>query len=209
MTENTGTSTAPEPKGQILSIQISEVKPWVAIAVLLAVAILGIYAIQSYRGWSSWQRTESLTARTGNLTVILSKDEPPLADIANWLETDQRKLEELRQKFEYVSVDSLIGMLSAIASSSDVDLVSIAVSDATADEIDGVKYEVQPIAVTAFGNTQGIFSFLESLNEPAPSAVVSNVQLAGLDSDPVAKLSFQFYLSPETDLDEEMGDGAE
>ena len=106
MTENTGTSTAPEPKGQILSIQISEVKPWVAIAVLLAVAILGIYAIQSYRGWSSWQRTESLTARIGNLTVILSKDEPPLADIANRLETDQRKLEELRQKFEYVSVDS-------------------------------------------------------------------------------------------------------
>ena len=207
MTENTGDSTASQPKKQLLSIQMSEVKPWVAVAVMLAVVILGIYAIQSYRGWSSWEKTESLASRTGNLTVILARDEPPLEDIANQTETSQRKLERLRQKFEYVSVDSLIAMLSTIASSSDVDLASITVSDPIADEIDGIKYEIQPIAVTALGSTQGIFGFLGSLDEPAPSAVVSSVQLAGMDAESVAKLSFHFYLSPEASVDEEAGDG--
>ena len=86
MAETTGTSSDPTPTRQLLSVQISEVKKWVAIAVLLAVAILGIYGVQSYRGWSSWEKTESLTVRTNNLTTILSRDEPSLEDIANRLD---------------------------------------------------------------------------------------------------------------------------
>ena len=76
------------------------------------------------------------------------------------------------------------------------------------DEGDGIRYQIQPIVVTALGSPRGIFSFLESLGEPAPSAVVSSIQLSGLDSASVAKLSIQFYLSPQSVLDTELEDGA-
>ena len=208
MTQKTGNSPVLGPTGQILSLQISEVKRWVAIAVLLTVVILGIYGIQSYRGWSSYEKTISLSARTATLSTILSRSEPPLADMASQLENDQQELEKLRQNFEYVTVDSLIAMLTGIASSSDVDLASITVADPKSDEINGLEYEIQQISVTAIGTTPEIFTFLEALDEPAPSAMVSSVQLAGVGSDSLAKINFHFYLSPTTVVDPEAEDGA-
>ena len=208
MTETTGTSTAPASNRKLVSIQMSEVKTWVAIAVLLAVVILAIFAVQSYRGWSSWEKTGSLTTRTDTLTSILSRDEPALDVISRQLDAGQRSLEQLRQEFDYASVDSMISILSTAASSAGVGLASITVSDAAPDEIDGIRYKIQPIAVTALGSPQGIFSFLALLSEPAPSAAVSSFQLAGLDSAAVAKLSIQFYLSPQPVLDGELEGGA-
>ena len=208
MAETTGITPGAAPWRQPISGQISKVKPWVAIAVLLAVAILGIYGFQAYRYWSSWEKTGSLTNRADTLTAILSRDEPSLEESANRLETSRRRLEQLRQEFDYGSIDDLISTLSTTAASTGVGLASITVPCPAPDEVDGIRYQIQPIVVTALGSPRGIFSFLESLGEPAPSAVVSSIQLSGLDSASVAKLSIQFYLSPQSVLDTELEDGA-
>ena len=206
MADTTGTAPGPAPWRQPVSGQIARVKPWVAIALLFMAAILGIYVYQGFNYWNSWEKTGALTARTDTLTVILSRDAPPLEEISNRLETGQRRLEQLRQEFDYASIDSMISMLSTTASSAGVGLASISVSDPAPGEIDGVRYQIQPIAVTALGSPQGIFRFMESLSMPAPSAVVSSVQLAGLDSASVAKLNVKFYLSPQPILDGELED---
>ena len=204
------TSTAPDLPlwRQPVSGHIARLKPWVAIALLLTAAILGIYGYQAFEYWGSWNKTGSLTTRTDTLTVILSRDEPPLQEIAARLDTGHRRLEQLRQEFDYASIDRLIYMLSTTASSAGVGLASITVSDPSLGEIDGISYQIQPIAVTALGSPQEFFKFLASLNEPAPSAPVSSVQLSGMDSTSVAKLSFQFYLSPRPVPDGDVEAGA-
>lgn len=170
---------------------------------------MGIYGYQGFHYWSSWDKTGSLTGRTDTLTAILSRDEPSLEEIAVRLDTGQRRLEQLRQEFNYASIDSLISMLSTTGSSAGVGLASMAVSHPAPQEINGIRYQVQPIAVTALGSPQEIFNFLEFLSEPAPSATVSSVQLSGLDSASVAKLSFRFFLSPQPVLDMEVEDEAQ
>lgn len=181
---------------------------WVAIAVLLAVGFLGIYAIQSYRYWTSWQNADSLAVRTDTLKVILSKDEPSLDEFASRLDNGQRTLEQLRHEFDHESVDSLISTLSTVASSAGVGLASMTVSNPAPEEIDGISYQIQPIVVSALGSPRQIFSFLESLIQVAPSAMVSSIQLSGLESSSVAKLSIHFYLSPQPASDGELEDEA-
>ncbi|MCH7712110.1 MAG: hypothetical protein IIC99_00670 [Chloroflexi bacterium] len=212
MARSTGAAPATAPSRQTVSGQvsgqISRLKPWVAIALLLTAAILGIYGYQAFNYWTSWDKTGSLQAQTDTLTVILSRDEPALAEIAGRLDSGQQRLERLRREFDYESIDSMISMLSTTASAAGVGLASITVSDAVPEEIDGIRYQIQPIAVTALGSPQEIFRFLESLSGPAPSATVSSVQLSGLDSDSVSKLGFQFYLSPQAVVDGEAKDQA-
>lgn len=203
-----GSAPRQEPDSGQTSGQLSQVKPWAAVAMLLTAVILVIYGYQAFNYWSSWSKTGSLTTRTDTLTRILSREEPSLEAIAGQLESSERQLEQLRQAFDYASVDSMISMLSTTASSVGVGLASISVSDPALDEIDGIRYQIQPITVTVLGSPPGIFSFLESFSEPAPSAVVSSFQIGGLDSDAVAKLSIKFYLSPQLILDGELDEGA-
>lgn len=212
MAKTTGAAPSPASRGQPVPAQIpgqiARLKPWVAVALLLAAVILAIYAYQAFHYLSSWDKTGSLTARTDTLATILSREEPALEEIEGRLDVGQQRLKQLRLEFDYASIDSLISMLSTAASSAGVGLASITVSAPAPEEIDGIRYQVQPIAVTALGSPQVIFSFLESLSGPAPSATVSSVQLSGLDSASVAKLGFRFYLSPQPVLDGEGEDGA-
>ncbi len=185
------------------SMRISRVKPWVAIALLAGVVITGIYGFQGYRYFDAWERTASMTAQTNALMALLSRDEPPLGNSAIRLDAGQQKLGDLKRSFEYDSIDGLIATLSNTAARADVGLSSINVSDPAPKIVEGIRYNIQPITVTALGTPQGIFRFLETIGEPAPSAVVSSIQLSGLDSTSMAKLTFHFYLSPEPVADDE------
>ena len=203
-----GSGASRQPVSPQLAININRVKPWVAAALLLAVVVLGVYAFQTYRYWSSTDRSVVLTQRTDILTALLAREEPALAETAARLVAEQNRLEHLKGEFRYRANDGLITTLTTTAESNGIGLASITVADPAPEEIDGIRYQIQPIAVTALGSPEGITSFLESIGDLAPSATVCSIQLAGLDSTTVGKLRILFYLSPESIDDGEPEDPA-
>lgn len=85
----------------VLRDRLSSVKPWAAVAVLMAVALVSFYA---YQGWRYWKSTEELavsTSKIKGLDAEIAVPVPPLDRLEEEREERERLLEEWAHLFGY------------------------------------------------------------------------------------------------------------
>lgn len=178
----------------------SRVKPWVWVAVILAVVLLVFYLVQGGRYWQAWADRSSLSEdiqKAERNIALLSEGSESASLVLESQQVDgQRSLEELRGLFSYRSTEKLMATVASVASAASVELTSMN-PDALRTEVLGeLQYQVQTLAIAVRGETVDLYSFLSSLHQQIPVMTASNISIGGFGGRPQAQLQLLFYLSP-------------
>ena len=191
-----------------LAQRFARVKPWIALAAAISLALLAYYLVQGFRYWQALGDTSSMSQELRSLDrKIDSLPQTPTGGSVD-LEVQQAKVQALENIFNYSMTDDLLMVVSAAARESGLELRSIR-SDSPRKEVrDGLEYEVRPVGIVTVGPTANLSQFLSMLQQKIPMATAPKVRIAGLDHLPTAQVQLNFYLSP-TAVPEEETDSPE
>ena len=178
--------------------RLPRVSAWVMVAMAVAMVLAGYYGLMGFRYLNASEQESVLSFEVGRLLSLGGRTPLGVSIQTAQLEASQQRQAELGEFFTNTETDSLIAVLSAAAQETSVDLSSVSVGE-TRTEVDGdMQYKVQPLAVILQGDAQDIFSFFEILHQRLPSATVTGVRIASLDSQPSARAQILVSTSPET-----------
>lgn len=178
----------------------SRLKPWIAIAVLVAVALAGYYLFLGVRFGLAFQQAASSAGRIqgkspGNL--VLADNQVLELSLA----AEGQKLEESRAWYSLSQRNDLMAQLSAVAGESRVELISVTGVDPVEETRGTVQYLVQPMTANIQGDDpEDIYRFISLLSGATPVATVSSVSmsgLGGLEGSATAQVRFLFFFLPE------------
>ena len=173
-------------------------KPWVAVAGLLAILIVGYSGFLGTRYLSASSHVDSLEAAAasggapgGNSSEIAAQ-------------TLQRQQELLRARLEgsETSLLELIALIADTAEKTDVSVASTALDAAGSETVGQFRYVTQSVRFSLAGGAENILGFLSFLGDKMPFAI-EGLSLAGLNDAPVADATLVFYLSAATTSPEE------
>ena len=184
---------------------LSRVKPWVAVAVLLATLVVGYYGILGARYLKVSQELPSLTIQMQQLAKGARGQAPEEQLVMTELESLQLRLGKLRSLFDYPETDDLMAIMADTAEEIPVTLRSITIGDASAEVLNGTEFQVQPVNITVKGRSSSIYEFLALLQEKIPVIAVTSIRLSDIDARPTGQIEFVVYLSPEAELEDEAG----
>ena len=180
-----------------IRLYLSKIKPWAAIAVVFALVLAGYYTIQGMRYWQAWEEPKAMTSETQHITRKLDSGTPRLQQMVADLETRQQTLAELSALFDYPDVGELMGIVSATAWETQVELPSIAAGDPTVTTIHGLQCRAQALTITLQGDAEAVYRFLYRLHEKVPVVSVPNLSIANPSANSTVQVQLVFYLSPE------------
>ena len=184
---------------------LSRVKPWVAVALTLAVVIVGYYGVLGLRYFKVSQEFPSLTSQIQQLARGARGQAPEEQLVMTELESLQLRLEKLQRLFDYPETDDLMAIMADAAQEISVTLRSITIGDANSDILNGTAFVVQPVNVTVKGKPDSIYGFMSLLQEKIPVIVVTSIRLSDIDAKPTGQIDFVVYLSPEAESEDEAG----
>jgi len=165
--------------------------------VVVAVGLFLYFASQGVRYWQSAGDNAALRDEIGTLERATGALPPEIQEQEEELETKQLQLEILKQRFEYPATDTLMAIVSDVARSASLGLVSMTAQDVVVEIRGGLQYSVRPISVVLEGPTTSISIFLSGLYKQVPMVVASNARMVNLDTSPSTQIQLRFYLSPE------------
>ncbi|MCH7738411.1 MAG: hypothetical protein IH872_13550 [Chloroflexi bacterium] len=172
-------------------------RPWIIVAVLVA---LGLFLYFAGQGVRYWQLTGNNSTVRDDI-VRLERATGPLPASAKEqeakLEAKTLQIEALRQLFDYPSTDTLMTIVSDTAGITGLDLVSMTAEDVVIEPRGKLQYRVRPISVIVNGPTAKVREFLSVLYDRVPVVVASNARMVNLDNSPSTQIQLRFYLSPE------------
>lgn len=180
-----------------LKQSLSRVKPWVAVAAVLTVALLSYYTFLGARYWKASQQAPALDARVQQLLRVTRQELPEEVIAQTELESAEERLKALRQLFIYPQTDDLLGIVAATAKDARVGLLSMTAGEQQTRTIDGITYQVQPITVSLLGEAGSVFKFISLMHQKVPVLSVARFGVASLDSTPSTNVQMQVLLSPE------------
>ena len=180
-----------------LQRHLSRVKPWVAVAALLAIALLGYYSILVMNYLNASEEVASLNSEIQLLSRRLGPRPPDMEALKAEQESLGQQLEGLRDLFGYREVDHLVAILSDTAQETAVALGKVAMGDSRPETQGEIQYQIQPITATVQGEAVDIYRFLSLLQRKVPVASVLGISISGLQGLASAQVQFLFYLSPE------------
>ncbi|MFQ5873205.1 MAG: hypothetical protein ACE5JL_05320, partial [Dehalococcoidia bacterium] len=124
------------------------VKPWVAVALLVAVVIVGYYSILGFRYWNASGEVDSLNSEIRTLT-------PKIRNLSTRMEAFEGEeallgtlLDTVPSRFSYIEPHNLVGILSATARESAVDLLRVSVGNGHPETEGDVEFWIQPMDTT-------------------------------------------------------------
>lgn len=177
---------------------LSRVTPWIAVAVFLAVVLLGYYAFLGFRYLKESDEVDSLTAQQEQLTTILSRIASDQEALKAQEDSRQQQFDDAPSLFNYLESYYLVGILSDTAQESSINLERITVADERLETEGGIEYSIQPMSATIRGETLDIYRFLSLLQEKVPGTSIVNISMSSLEGLPLAQVQLLFYLSAET-----------
>ena len=179
-----------------LAQRFAGVKPWMALAAAISLALLAYYTVQGVWYWQALGDTSSINRelRTLDRKINSLSQTPPGASVD--LEVQQAKVQALEDLFDYSTTDDLLAVVSATARDSGLELRSIRSDVPRKEVLDDLEYEVRPVAIVTEGTIANLSQFLSMLQQKIPVATAPKVRIAGLDNLPIAQVQLDFYLSP-------------
>ena len=184
-----------------LGQMLSRVKPWVKVAVVLAVVLLAYYVFQ---GWRYWQSAGDISS----LNQAIQKSDRNIARWDRIIKTADKELKsgeakrqrsagELRSLFSPKPVENLMAIVAASASKASVDVTTMNPGSPRTEILGEWQYQVQTLSITVRGATVDLYRFLSLLQTNVPVVSASEVRISGGRGDRVAQMELLFYLGPE------------
>ena len=202
--------------------RLRKVKPWAAVAILLAVLLVAYSALQAQTYLTASDDLDAATVRLGQLASVIDQlnqavgGEVGPAKAERERERDSRKviLQEWKDQLFVpgfpTTTDPILGILFAVAQESNVGLTSMVVHEVDfldPEEEATYQFYVQPITLIVQAKTHtDIYRFLSRLQLEMPSVRVENIFLTGFSGgEPAANLGLEFHLSPRPPPEEDKG----
>ena len=174
------------------------IKPWAAVATLLALILFGYYTVLGVRYWTTSGQASSLTDQVSRLSATSQAQSPYDEETSKAeLKSQEMRLEETSDVFSYLVVAELVALFDSTAKDTGVDLVSVVEGDPSLAIHQGIQYQTQPATVTLRGQTSRIYGFLSLLRLRVAPVTIAGIRFAGLEGSPLAEIQLQFYLSPQ------------
>ena len=184
-----------------LGQMLSRIKPWVKVAVVLAVVLLAYYVFQGWRYWQAAGDISSLNQAIQKSDRNIVRWDKIIKSGAEELESGeakrQRPVEELRSLFSPKPVENLMAVVAASASKASVDVTTMNPGSPRSEVLGEWEYQVQTLSITARGATVDLYRFLSLLQSDVPVVSASEVRISGDRGDRVAQMELLFYLGPE------------
>lgn len=175
---------------------LSRIKPWIAIAALVALALLGYYLLLGGRYWQASTAAASAREDIRTLERRMRAVSGDVSLVSSDLSAQQVRIDALNGLFAVSSTDELLGIISATATDSAVELKSISSESPKEELLGNLEYHVQPVSITLEGPVDNFSRFLSLLQQKVPVVSAVNVRISGLDASPTARIQLFFYLSP-------------
>ena len=182
---------------------LSKVKPWVLIAAIAALVVVGFYSLEGWRFWQAWDQSRVMTGQIEKINAKLNREPPTVEMSDGQLDLRQQRLEYFENMFNQADLSQLIGVVSTTSWDSRVELPSISLGDPTYKEVGKTRYLTQSISLAAQGDVEDIYQFLSNLQEELPILAVPQISIAQPGPTSTSQIQLTFYLQPETISDEE------
>lgn len=189
-------------KKQFVELQLrqsfSSKRSWVAIAIVLAVLVVGYYSILAMRYWQASEESGVLRAAILNASRDLRQDFKRPEDLEPKLEPKLANLEALKEDFVYANSDALVAILSETSQEIPIALTSISIGKASKKNEGSTSYQTQPMTISLRGSTQDLYSFIDRLHEKVIVTSVTNVRIGNVSGEiPSTQVGLLFFLEPE------------
>ncbi|MCH8206027.1 MAG: hypothetical protein IH956_03380 [Chloroflexi bacterium] len=175
-------------------------KPWVPIAALLAVGILGYYGWLGMRYFNASVQTNSLAGQSVP-AISQASDEIMKADV----ESQQQRLTDIIDAFGSSRGSDLIAVVAELAREHDLALDSIAIEKPVPESLGEFRVTALSMSVLVRGEKASVYDFVSALSLKVPMAVTKFQMdnLGNSDLIPSAQLSVLFYQSPDLASEED------
>ena len=177
---------------------MSRVQPWVVVAVILGVLLVGYFGVLGLRYTKASESRTVFASDIQRISRSLRRNVLQLEALEAELEPRELQLEELIDQFSYPITDDLIAIVSAAADQTGVAVTSMQVGNSNINIRESTRYETQPMTITLEGGTEDLYEFLEVLYSQIPVTDVVNVRITNVDGSPSSQVGLRFFLSPET-----------
>ena len=182
--------------------RLAQVKPWIALAVLMGLALIGYYGLLGMNYLGASEQVSSLESEIRKVSATLQRPAPDAEALQGELSLQEKRLSAVRGLSSNLHSDDLVGILAATARETDVFLSRIGVGDGSMQLLNGVQYQTQPMSLTLAGEeTRDIFQFLTSVQQKVPLTSVPTINLTSSDAEQAAQVQIVFFLSPQTKSD--------
>ncbi len=182
---------------------LAKVKPWVLIAAITALVVVGFYSLEGWRFWQAWDQSRVMTGQIEKINAKLNR-EPPTVEISDGqLDLRQQRLEYFENMFNQADLSQLIGVVSTTSWNSRVELPSISLGDPIYEDVGKTRYLTQSISLSAQGDVEDIYQFLSNLQQELPILAVPQISISEPGLTSTSQIQLTFYLQPETISDEE------
>lgn len=185
--------------------RLARVKPWVYVAVALALLLGAFYTFQGMQYYKA--QGIPFVGPQGNIALLaqektsiqqeLAKEPPQLKALEAQLEQSKSKLEDLRVQFNFPATDDLVNLVSATARESNLDLTTITTGELKAETLSGTDFLIRPMSIALQGEPTDFSQFLKSIHQKIPVTGVPEIRFPALEDNPTARLTLAFYLLPE------------
>ena len=182
---------------------MTSVRPWVAVAILIAAPLLIYFA---YQGALWYQATEDRTTAREDierLDLVTRNSPGDTKEQEAQLVATTIQLDNLRRMYEYPFTDKLMSIVSETAREANLDLASMTVDRIKIEPQVTLQYLVQPMSIRLNGTPANVQEFLAALYERVPVVVATNASMVNLSQSPSAQIQLLFFLSPEQIPDED------
>ena len=182
--------------------QLAKVKPWIALATVLGLGLLGYYGWLGMTYMGASEEVSTLVSEIRTVSAALRRPAPDAEALQAELDLQDKRLSAVRGLSSNLHSDDLVGILAATARETDVFLSRIGVGDGGTEQLDGVQYQTQPMSLTLAGeDTRDIFQFLTSVQQKVPLTSVPTINITSSDEERAAQVTIVFFLSPQTKSD--------
>ena len=182
--------------------RFAQVKPWIALAIVLGVALFGYYGFLGMKYMGASEEVSALESEIRTVSATLRRPAPDAEGRQTELDLQEKRLSAVRGLSSNLHSDDLVGILAATARETDVFLSRIGVGDDTTEMLDGVEYQTRPMSLALTGEeTRDIFQFLTSVQQKVPLTSVPTINITSSDAERAAQVQIVFFLSPQTKSD--------
>jgi hypothetical protein len=176
---------------------LAKVKPWVAVATVLALVMLGYSAYTGirYRSLSSEvsELETSIAAHDRTLSTQLSGDEALLAKEA---EEQSTKVQATIDRFSGPVASSLLAQVANAAESNGLQPNSLAGSTSDSARVGDLDFSTDGVAMALTGNIEDLSDFLDTLREGFPGTTLIDMRVVGLEGKPSIQAEIVIHHSP-------------
>jgi len=175
---------------------LARVKPWIAVAAVVALALLGYYLLLGTRYWQASTAAASAREDIRASERRMGAAHNNVSLLSSELNAQQPRVDALHGLFAVSSSDDLLGIISATATDAAVELNSISSDSPRKEMLGNLEYYVQPVGISLEGPVDNFSRFLSLLQQKIPVVSVMDVRISGVDATPAARIQLFFYLSP-------------